>query len=1032
MNIDDSNDTQGVQSNSLSDFINDHLSDSEQGFLCKYYEIAEFRDKVEDYSDCFATLSLNVRSFCGKLNEFKEFIDEINCKQFSFNVLGLQELWNIPEYLNTDIPDYSSLVYKIRESHGRNNIGGGVGFYVKKDTEFDILENLSFFEEKVFESLFIKIKTGRNKFKIIGNIYRSPGTDVNTLNQKLEDVFNIINNDQVLNKAEEIQILGDFNINLIKFESHQPTAKFLDTLLANNQLPLISLPSRITASSSTLIDNIFSNKNQGFYDSGLIYCCLSDHLPIFNISQSLNKVKKDQNPTCRVREMSDDNKANFKSLLDDINWNSLFFENNPKTAFDVFENNMNECFEKSFPYIEKKVKKQNTPREPWMTSEILNSRKIKNKLASKKIKDPSEENIKRYKTFNNNYRSLIRKAKSKHYEGKFQEYSKCIKRTWSTINELLNVKKSAHNIPDIFIDNGKIYSGTQEITEGFNSFFSSVGSNLADKIPPSETSFESYLGDPVDENFIFANITEEIILDTLKLLKSKNSSGHDKISTKLLKEIMPSIIIPVVYLFNLSIRTGFVPDSYKCARIIPIFKSGPRNIFTNYRPISLLSSFSKLLEKIIARQVFGYLNKHEILYKFQFGFRPKHDTSQPILHFLDRIYAGLNKDNPEYTLGIFLDLKKAFDTVDHKILLRKMKHYGFKGTTNKWFENYLTNRTQYVAINDSESSTRTVDCGVPQGSVLGPLLFLLYINDLPNATAFFTSLFADDTGLFFSSCDLDELFKIANSELKKAAVWFGANKLTLNVSKTKYLLFRNKGMPFSPEKYSLKIGNESIERIGQGCKEKFFKFVGMRLDEFLTWEFHIKHVGNKISSANFALNRVKHVLPFHIRKLVYNSLIRSHIEYGIIAYGGCSNKGLDRIKKLQKRAVRTVAIKSWSAHTDPLFERLQLLKFDDLYSLNVGIFMYKYINSKLPSSFNGMFQSLSEPNRTKNFILEKTKKRYLDFFPKVILPKLWNALNLELKTSQTLNLLKRGFKAETFSTYKSFRCLKHACYSCSN
>ena len=1034
MNIDDNNVGQGVRSNPIKDLIHDHVADSGQGYLCKYYEVEDFLKKVENYSDFFSSLSLNIRSFSGKLNEFKDFIDEISFKDFSFSVIGLQELWNIPEYLNTDISGYHPLTCKLRKSNenGKNNIGGGVGFYINDEFDFEVLDSISIFEDKVFESIFVKIKTDKNKFKIVGNIYRPPGNIVKDSANKIEEILFKIKNDKVLCKADEIQIMGDFNINLVKYTTHEPTSNFVDTLLSHDQLPLISLPSRITASSSTLIDNIFTNKMQECYDSGLIYCFLSDHLPVFYISKLGKESNREEKKTFTTRDFSESNKANFRADLELINWNSLFYEDNPKTAFNMFEKKVDECFEKSFPSKDKTFNKKNMPREPWMTHAILISRKTKNKLAAKKVKNPTEKNLNAYKEFNKMYRSVIRKAKANYYDEKFKEYSKNIKQTWAVLNELLNVKKSSQKIPDIFIDNGKIYSGYEEVTEGFNDFFSSIGSKLADKIPPSKNDFESYLGRPIEENFVFANITEDIVMDTLKLLKSKNSSGSDKISTKLLKEIMPSIIIPVVYLFNLSIRTGYVPESYKCARVIPIYKSGSRNEFTNFRPISLLSSFSKLLEKIIAKQMFGFLNKHDILYNFQFGFRPKHDTNQPIIHFLDKIYSALNKDVPEYTLGIFLDLKKAFDTVPKSILLRKMSHYGFTGIANKWFESYLSNRTQYVSINGFDSSCRSVDFGVPQGSVLGPLLFLLYINDLPNATELFTSLFADDTGLLLSSPDLESLFSKVNEELAKAADWFCANKLTLNVSKTKYLIFRSKNMPIFPDKFKLKIGDEYIERIGENCTEEFFKFVGMRLDEFLSWDHHTKHVSNKITSANFALNQVKNVLPFHVRKLVYNSLIRCHIEYGILAYAGGNSKGVKKIKTLQKRSVRLVAGKSRVAHTDPIFARLNILKAEDLFKLNTGIFLHKYINNILPVSFKDMFTPLSNPNRTHNFKLEKTFCKYLDSFPKVTLPKTWNNFRLDLKSSKSVNSFKRNFQSDALFEYSTFNCQNSTCYSCIN
>ena len=250
-------------------------------------------------------------------------------------------------------------------------------------------------------------------------------------------------------------------------------------------------------------------------------------------------------------------------------------------------------------------------------------------------------------------------------------------------------------------------------------------------------------------------------------MKPKNSCGQDNISTNLLKFIIDPLLIPISHIFNLSFKSGFIPTTLKTAKCVPIYKSGDMQDFSNYRPISLLSTFSKLLEKIVAIQMMRFLNKYKILYEHQYGFRSQHNTLHPLIHFLDKINQSLNQDTPEFTLGIFIDLKKAFDTCDVNILLSKLNHYGFRGTTNQWFQSYLTGRYQYTVINDVPSNLHKLSCGVPQGSILGQILFLLLINDLANSSDFlFTLLFADDTTLQISSSNVYELYNIANRELK--------------------------------------------------------------------------------------------------------------------------------------------------------------------------------------------------------------------------------------------------------------------------
>ena len=469
----------------------------------------------------------------------------------------------------------------------------------------------------------------------------------------------------------------------------------------------------------------------------------------------------------------------------------------------------------------------------------------------------------------------------------------------------------------------------------------------------------------------------------------------------------------------------------KSAKVVPIFKSGDKHNFTNYRPISLLSSFSKLLEKIVARQVSGFLNKHKLLYEHQYGFRKIHNTSHPIIHFLDKIYSSLNKNNPEYTLSIFIDLKKAFDTVNHDILLQKMNHYGFRGMANTWFKNYLNDRVQFVTANGINSKPCTINCGVPQGSVLGPLLFLIFINDLPNSVEFFTLLFADDTTFQLSSNNLNSLFAMANVELKKAATWFQVNKLTLNVSKTKYILFRSKNMKVDFSDLKLTIGGENIERIGSNCQTKFFKFVGHHLDEFLSWDFQINHVHGKLASANFAIARVKNFLPRKIRMTLYNSLFRSHMEFGILAYGGVNSSKLHKLRMTQKKCIRNVAGKNHRSHTDPLFSALNILKFDDLFLYNCSSFMNKYFLNRLPDSFKNKFPPLAPPNRINGLLVERYKNKFLTQFPAYFLPRIWNGNSLENKLNESHTSFKKSLYESFILAYPpAFKCKSQTCPDC--
>ena len=376
-------------------------------------------------------------------------------------------------------------------------------------------------------------------------------------------------------------------------------------------------------------------------------------------------------------------------------------------------------------------------------------------------------------------------------------------------------------------------------------------------------------------------------------------------STNIIRKTINEISTPLAHIINQSFITGTVPDKLKIAKIVPIFKSGSTTSFNNYRPISILPTISKVLEKIVCNRLVDFLEKNNILYKHQYGFRSKHSTTHPILQLIKDIADANDKATKDATLAVFIDLSKAFDTINHNILLHKLQFYGIRGICNSWFANYLADRTQFTEICNSKSSQKKLMTGVPQGSILGHILFLIYINDIQNCTNKLTILsFADDTTVYISNPSVDEMVDIVNTELKKLYGWLCANRLSLNKKKTNFCIFSPTSNKHNISNKTITLNDQIINQIGDKDKNDAIKFLGINLDKHLTWKTHINVTCSKISSALFIINRVKNLLPHTALKSLYYTLIHSHMTYGIHAWGNASS--IAKLFVLQKHAIRII------------------------------------------------------------------------------------------------------------------------------
>lgn len=504
------------------------------------------------------------------------------------------------------------------------------------------------------------------------------------------------------------------------------------------------------------------------------------------------------------------------------------------------------------------------------------------------------------------------------------------------------------------ITNGKTtITNQRDIANSFNNYFVSIADDILKKRKyEGNISFLDYLKNPVNQSMMLFECDKNEVKGLINSLNPRKGTGPNSIPTKILQLLSDDISEHLCKIFNLSFTTGKHPDILKISKTIPIFKKGVEQIVSNYRPISLLSNINKILEKLMFSRVYDFLERHKSIYNLQFGFRSRHSTNHALIDITENIRQAL--DDNKAVCGIFLDFQKAFDTVNHEILIRKLNHYGIRGIANNWFSSYLSNRSQYVSISGFESDRKPINHGVPQGSVLGPILFLLYINDLNEAIKYSKVYhFADDTNLLNVCENPKKLQKQINIDLKLLYKWILANKISLNCSKTEFIIFHKPGQNIDFE-YKIKMNGHKL------IPSEYIKYLGVFLDCTLNGRYHCEKLAMKLRRANGMLSKIRHFVPKEELKSIYHAIFSSHMSYGMQIWAQSDSSHLENISKLQNRAMRIINFKEFDADCNPLYKDMKILKLMDFIALQNCLFVHDFFDNRLPACFDNYFKRIRD------------------------------------------------------------------------
>ena len=855
--------------------------------------------------------------------------DDLQCFVISnkCDMLLLVETWLDEQEVNM----YELKGYKALHSC-RKKRGGGAAIYIKNTIKISELDKTDPQEDISGLSAVV----GDNNLKV-SLIYRPPSYDYDQCNLYLETLMG--------KYPKKHLIIGDFNVNLLDKHQNQ-VIEYKNTIVLNGYQILNRIDeqnaTRVTLNSKSVIDHVIT-------DLGNVNNCkvtvhsnaISDHNKLEIVVEEPKKIHK---PKVKYETKAINHTKFVQIFRDRIGTIGV-------QTFQDLINFIADC-KSECEYLKTIVCRENNM---WVTNELLEMIKNRDKLYKKKCEDPENiQLINEFKNIKNKVNNKIKALKNKYFREKWEETGQDSRKQWRFMNELVKPKLKENTIEALLVDNIEVTNPTDILNE-LNKHFTTIGKSIVNELNCDIENIPLHLKANINfeeihcDNSIYTNPTSTIEINNVILdLKQNSSPGHDGVSVKDVLNLKEELVPILTDLTNNVLSTGVFPQELRLNKVTPIYKSGKKNIMGNYRPISIVSVFSKIVEKIIKKRILDFVDRFVGMDAFQYGFTEKSSTLSTTLDLINTVMTEL--DNNKIVVSVFIDLRKAFDVVSCDILLDKLYKMGIRGNMHSLIKSYLLGGQQYIKLNQLMSDKRKNEYGVPQGSVLGPLFYSLYVLSLRKAglkARYYT--FADDTALVYSAKDEHELETLVNADLKKYTNWLLCNKLKINTDKTKCMVFKQKNkIIYSPQ---IKIDGYTIEHVNE------IKYLGLIIDNGLNWKEHITHIKNKIAPMISSVYRHRSYLSDKSKMNIYNAFFVPHLRYLLPVWGVCGKINFGKIQVTQNQVLKAIFNYDRLTHTALLYEELGVCQLSCLLKLEQSKIVYKIINKNQKSNTTIQFNS---------------------------------------------------------------------------